>query len=220
LPDQARPAEGSDDQLEPLELFEWLPLLALALGRKQISGQQASVALFVALGTKGTTGKRGTVDMDRLEAELGLGRRQIWRHFGAIREQGWVEQTDRPTRGGSGEPGRRARYRLTRPRLVVSLETEADQVTAPSADVTHDDAPATESSVTSPADHVSLSARSCDTNAPDFGTLPPADGSPADGSPDDPSPTSTTERARDVAIQGMREDLTIRRQPDRRAESA
>jgi hypothetical protein len=186
-------------EADPLELFDWLPVLALALGRKEISPQQASVALFVALSTKGTTGERGTVDLDRLELELGIGRRQLWRHFRAVCDRGWLQQTVWPTRGSGGERGRRARYRLTHPRLEVSHDSVHDRVPDTSAPKTHDDVSVSESCVTLPPNRVSLSSDSCDVAEREDGTVTPADGSTADGSPTpDHSSSVTTGRASDL----------------------
>jgi hypothetical protein len=189
-------ADNIEDQAQPLELFEWLPVLALALGRKEISGPQASVALFVALSTKGTTGERGTINIDRLELELGLSGRQVWRHFTALCKRRWFEQTALPTRGASGEKGRKARYRLTQPRLQVSHDVATSRVTDLSATTSHDHGEAGESYDTFGSNRLTLSTESCDIAEREDGTVTPADGSPTDGNPTQgSSPASTSGQA-------------------------
>lgn len=175
---------------DPMRLFEWLPTLALASGRKMLTAPQAGVALFVALSTSGKTGEGATIEADRLATELAISVRQVWRHVEHLVDNGWLEQTQKPTRATKGRPGRKARYRLTDPRLVLSNESARivchdgtgtrhtnppeDRLTDPHGTVSHDD-PA--DPVDSP-NRVTFLAESCDTTERDPGTVPPSDGYP------------------------------------------
>ena len=65
-----------------------------------------------------------------------MSRRTIYRHLKALVKGGWFEQTDRPARPGPGETkGRRARYRVTFPRLDLS---DVLGVTDLSVNLSHD----------------------------------------------------------------------------------
>lgn len=111
---------------EQIGLFEFLRYLALVMGRKRLHPVRASVAQFVALGCKGTTGTGATVDAQQIGLELGVTERQVWRHVEWLVDNGWLEQTEKPTRGLKGKPGRRARYRLTRPTIDLGLTESCD----------------------------------------------------------------------------------------------
>lgn len=124
-------------QNPPLKLFEWLPMVALAAGRKILLGPRVGVALFIALSSKGMTGQGATIDACRLATELGISERQVWRHVEALVDEGWVEQTQKPTRATKGRPGRRARYRLTDP--CLNLSDDSDPIRLPEPTVTTSD---------------------------------------------------------------------------------
>lgn len=130
---QAAAAESGGDVLP---LFEWLPLLALATGRKMIKAPQASVAMFIALSADGTSGEGATVDAGRLAVELGVSERQVWRHVRDLVDGGWIALSSPAIRGQKGKPGsgRRARYRLTSPRLDLSGQTGPHGLTLRSVD--------------------------------------------------------------------------------------
>lgn len=174
----------------PMRLFEWLPMLALASGRKLLTAPQSGVALFVALSTTGKTGEGATIDADRLATELDISVRQVWRHVEHLTDNGWLEQTQKPTRATKGRPGRKARYRLTDPRLVLSDETPAfachddteprhtnqpeNRLTPLPEDVSHDH-PA---DPVDNANRLTFPAESCDIAERDPGTVLPSDGYP------------------------------------------
>lgn len=119
----------------PPLLFEWLEVLAVASARKVLKGPTVGVALFIALSSRGTSGEDATIDDLRLSAELGVSRRQVWRHVADLIDGGWLEQSAPPVRGRTGHPGsgRKARYRLTLPRLDLALHTGLDGVPETSA---------------------------------------------------------------------------------------
>ena len=129
---------SDDDPAETVELFDWLPVAALAIGRGLLTRQESSVALFIALSTHGTSGRDGTIDAARLATELGRSERQVWRIVGALVDKGWITRTAPPVRGQRGKrgSGRRARYGLTLPRLDLSFDTGPVGLTLPSV---HDD---------------------------------------------------------------------------------
>lgn len=114
---------------EPINLFRFLEHLAIAQGRKIIPAQRASVAMFIALDGKATTGADCRVDAGRIAAEIGLSERQVWRHVAALVEQKWLTQTVKANRRSRGKSGVRAAYRLTEPRLDLSDGSGANRVT-------------------------------------------------------------------------------------------
>ena len=198
---------------EPVTLFEWLPELALASGRKMLTAQQVSVAMFIALSTKGKTGQGGTIDADRLAMELDISVRQVWRYVDVLTDGGWIERTQKPTRGTKGRPGRKARYRLTRPHVVLSHDPEVfachddaderhtnqepDRVPDPSDEMSHE---VHEEPVDNP-NRVTFPAESCDIAERDPGTVTPADGS-----------TTTTSTSVTTGADAARDELARARQ--------
>jgi len=117
---------------DQIDLFEYLRHVALVQGRRQLHPVRASVVMFVALDSHGISGTRATVDAVTIATELGISPRQVWRHVEWAVENGWLEQTEKPTRGLKGKPGRRARYRLTRP--AINLHLIPDRVTPTAVD--------------------------------------------------------------------------------------
>ena len=164
-------------------LFEWLQLVALAAGRGWITGKQASIAIFTGLSCSGTSAEGATINVNRLELELDIRERQIWRHFKVLCDQGWFEQTARPTRGDAGQAGRRARYRLTSPRLPVTLDPALSRLHVQGVGTTDDQSVSAESPVTSDLNHLSPGAESSVSPTPADGTVLPSVGNPSVGNP-------------------------------------
>lgn len=173
---------GTDREVPPL--FEFLAVLAVALLRRKVTGPQAGIAILVALTSRGTSGERATVDEERLALESGLSTRQVWRHFSALRDAGWFDQTVRPTRGNSDGNGRRARYRLTPARLDLSHDLH---LTSPSGGTSHDRAAGPESTDGLLGDRLTVSAESSDTPEREDVAVTPSGGSPAVGSTSTPN---------------------------------
>ena len=197
------PADGLNLDVDPsgdaqVTLFGFLRVLAAAAGRGKVSRSQLGVAMFVALECNGLTGLGATIDASRISAELGISERQVWRHFTAMCQLGWFEQTHKPTRGYRGEAGRRARYRLTSPRLdmtgVVQLPKRPEGTSDESAE-------AAESHDSAAMDRLTVSVESNDVGEPGLGTVSPSDGSPSDGNPYGPVPASATDCARDNEVE-------------------
>lgn len=181
---------------EPLELFPWMELLALATGRKLVTQQANAIAMFVALSSKGTTGRDATIKAPRLSIELGISERQVWRYFKKLCDDGWLVRTSAPTRGEGGGKGRIARYRLTYPRVFVSHDMGSNRLTDRGVGVSHDQAGTTESSDTLGVNRLTLSAESSDIAERENGTVTPTYGSPTYGSPSGHPSALTTDRAR------------------------
>jgi hypothetical protein len=87
-----------------------------------MTAQRGAVAVLVALEGKGTTGDNCVVNADRIAVELGLSERQVWRLVAQLVDDGWLQQTVKAAPGGRRGPGRRARYRLTSPAVLMSDE--------------------------------------------------------------------------------------------------
>lgn len=81
------------------------------------------LAMRVALDGRGTTGTGVCVNADGLAEALGCSTRTIWKRLEPLVES-WLVQTAKPTRGTSGRPGRRARYRLRVPESCAAVERE------------------------------------------------------------------------------------------------
>lgn len=109
------------DDLEPVDLFEFLRSIEVAAHRKKITRMQERVARLTAMDSTGTSGAGVVVNVARTAAELGITTRSVWIHMRALVEAGWFVQTVTPTRGTGGSPGRRARYQCTRPPLDLGL---------------------------------------------------------------------------------------------------
>lgn len=189
--------EGAQEKRETPPLFEFLLLLAVALGRRKITGPQASVAIFVALTSRGTTGERAQIKAARIATELGLSERQVWRHFRALLELGWFKQTEQPKRSKPGERARFARYRLTPPALDLSLDTGNLRVTPPAVEASHGSVEAGQPSDTFDPNRLTLSDLPSDIPERESGTVTPSHGSPSHVNPVGASTASTTGRARD-----------------------
>lgn len=162
---------------EPMELFPFLRLFARSLVRREMKGAMAAVALLVALESKGRTGAEATVNTAEISKALGISERQIWRHFTALTEGGWFQQTSKPSRGRDGGAGRRARYRLTRPHGNLS---DDERLPLSHAEPSHDDGGTSDGSA---PDRLTLPAGSSDASPPILGTVPPSVGSPSVGHP-------------------------------------
>jgi hypothetical protein len=192
-----RVSETTEERQAP-PLFQFLALLGVALVRKKITGQQAGIALLVALTSHGTTGERAIIDAEMLATESGLSIRQVWRHFTKLTELGWFVQTELPRRSAPGQQARRARYRLTLPSLDLSLGTSLDRVTLAGGYASHETGDLTEPSDTFAVQRVTLSDQPCDTAEREDGTVSPSHGSTSHGSPTSGhSTTSTTGPARE-----------------------
>lgn len=116
---------------QPVDLFEFLRLVAVASYRGQLTKKQAALATLVALDSDGTSGSGVVVQDKRIAIELDLSVSQVWRQFGHMRDAGWFEQTVKPARGSEPGHGRRSRYRTTVPPLDLGMpglpaEVDAD----------------------------------------------------------------------------------------------
>lgn len=123
---------------EPTTYFQHAEYLAIALGRRALTPTRAAVAMFVAMNCKGTSGVNATVGAGRIAAELDISERQVWRHVAELVADGWFEQTQKPTRGSKGHPGRRARYRLTVPHIFTSPDSTVFPLTSQRDEVSHE----------------------------------------------------------------------------------
>jgi hypothetical protein len=180
MPDRAGGTDPISDELERLELFEFLRLVAVALGRGKLTRAQAATAILTALDSDGTSG-RGVVVNDKATAtELGVSTRQVWRHFHELVSAGWFWQTRKPTRGHKGDGGRRAKYCLTDPRLDLSLDF---RLPGPDSEPSSEPAESQESSDGFTSNRLTVSPESCDTAERDSGTVLPSDVLPSDGIP-------------------------------------
>lgn len=96
----------------PANLFEFLRAVVPAKGLKD---RQKLLALAIAETGTGGSGRECTIDAELLGTWFGVAPRTIWRWVGDLREQGWLNETQKPARGVNGRRGRRARYRLQMP---------------------------------------------------------------------------------------------------------
>jgi hypothetical protein len=126
-------------------LFQWLEHLAIAQGnpkveRPKVSARHGAVAMWLAILSHGTSGKRITVNAERIAAELSVSTRTVWRGFYQLVGDGWFERTSAPTRptADEGEP-RKAEYRMTLPRLVLACDKPSDREPTSGADLAHDE---------------------------------------------------------------------------------
>jgi hypothetical protein len=208
----------ADYEPVPLGLFEFLRVVAVAVGRGKLTRGRAAVAMLAALSSSGTSGSNATVKAKALATELDVSERQVWRHFRALVDEGWFEQTAKPTRGYKGERGRVARYRLTSPRVWMAGDNSDNRVPDPSGEASHGNAGIGESSDTFTPNRVTLSAEPSATTTPESGTVSPSYGSTSDGLPlleSDSCPT--TDRARDIDLE---DDDEVNVQTARRADAA
>lgn len=122
-PSRRTPSMTTGNKKESNLLFPFLRLVAIATARKKLTPRNAGVAIWVALGSSGTTGENAVVDTVELSRELGMSPRTAQRAWAELLAEGWFEQTSEARRGSPGKPGsgRRARYRLCLPSIDLGL---------------------------------------------------------------------------------------------------
>lgn len=123
-------------------LFDYLDAVSIALARGHLSRTKASLAVLIAIESKGTTGEDATIDGGHLAHRLDVTERSVWRYVRDLTQAGWLERTSQARRGRSGKPGsgRRARYGLRIPAGRVSGHNPADGVTVATVGLSDDPA--------------------------------------------------------------------------------
>lgn len=81
------------------------------------------LGMRLALDGKGTSGTEVVVNAEALADTLGCSTRTVWNRLAPLLGS-WLVQTSKPTRGGAGRAGRRARYRLHIPESCAAAERE------------------------------------------------------------------------------------------------
>jgi hypothetical protein len=193
---------------DPVDLFEFIR------ERARVMAVRDAVALMIAVDSKGTTGTEARVDAARIAATLatlGISERTVWRHVDVLVQAGWLTRTEPPTRGRRGQPGRKARYRLTAPGSDSSHDSNRNRVTPHCGSLSFETAPSRltsgpESSATdhtpewrsSPSDGspssvvqvggLAQTATRASGDWPDPLAQPPPESWPLDEPPDEPPP--------------------------------
>lgn len=192
-----QPDPGQEKDVVSVDLWEFLNLVAVALGRGKITKPQAATAMLVALTCKSKTGEDATVPADQLSVELGISVRQVWRHFKTVRDAGWFHQTGRPTRGYDGQVGRKARFRLTDPCLNLASDPSSFQLPDATGEAASENRTSPESDDSFAPNRMTVSGESDDIAPREPGTVPPLTVPPLTVPPTVGSDSSgTTDRAR------------------------